>query len=355
MQKINHSPEYKSVHPIFDEFERFYFATSEDSLQTSNSLIPMVFDRSFESLQGIFNKYGKQNYKFEFTDKHYSSLNVSEYDKDNVILAFSGGKDSVATALILMESNYNVYLYHVKGLKSASYPDEWKNAQNIASYLGLPIIIDEIQLEGKLAFPEHPMKNMIIANRMLQWGIENNIGTQIEFGNYTTSILDYTAFYYAGDDCIDMWDAYESIVGEVLNDKSFYVGLDLFNLNDTLEMLAKHSELLPMCQSCLGAHRFREHNRQHVLDKYNVKLMPHRCGLCWKCAVEYIYMSDHDVLEYNEAYYKHCVDILKKANKHENKLEFTNIQDLWNVYFQYDIKQSKWKGIVDYGKRKRIR
>ena len=353
MQKINHSKEYKSVHPIFDEFERFYFATSENSLQTSNSLIPFMFDRSFEELQGIFNKYGKQNYKFTFIDKQYTQIKIPKCDDKTIILAFSGGKDSIATALKYLEYNYKIYLYHVRGLKKNTYPDEWKSAQETADYLNLPLIIEDIDLVGKLEFPEHPLKNIIIANNMLQWGIRNNIGTNIVFGNYISSYLDSTAFYYAGDDCVDMYEVYERIMHKVFPD--LLVGITLENMNDTLETLAKEPKILPLSQSCLCAHRFREYNRKKTMEKYNIELMPKRCGVCWKCAVEYIYMADHNVLQYNEGYYKHCIDVLKKANKHENGLEFTGIQDLWDVYFRYDISESKWTGIRDYGKRKRIK
>ena len=336
---------------MFDDFDKFYYATSDNPLQFSNSLIPMVFDESFESLQGIFNIYGKYDadYKYQFTDKHYTPLSLPEQNFNNVIVAFSGGKDSVAEALILKEQGYNVFLYHVRGLKNNTYPDEWKNAQKIAEYLGLPLIIEDIKLEGKLDFPEHPMKNMIIANRILQYGITHNIGWKIAFGNYMTSGLDYTAFYYAGDDCMDMWEEYEKIVQKII--PNFYITFDLMYKEDALELIGKDKKLLELCKSCLGAYRFREHNHKINCNKYGINLLPERCGSCWKCAVEYIYMTDHDVLEYNEGYYKHCIDVLRKANKHENKLDFTGIKDLWNVYFKYDMSLSKWSGIADYGKR----
>lgn len=351
MQKINHSVGYKAIHPIFDEFERFYFATSGDSLQTSNSLVSMTFDRAFEELQGIFNKYGKQNYSFNFTDKQYDNLQLDNYPDKNIIIAFSGGKDSVATVMKYLDCGYNIYLYHLRGLKTSSYPTEWRSAKDCADYLGLPLIIEDIQLSGRLDFPEHPLKNIIIANNMLQYGIKNHIGTNIAFGNYILTYLDDTAFYYSGDDCVDMYEAYERIMERFI--PGFVVGMGLDEMNDTLEELAKDKKLLSLCQSCLGAYRFREYNRKHILDKYGLELMPNRCGTCWKCAVEYIYMTDHDVLQYNEEYYQHCIDILKKANKHENGLEFTTIEDLWHIYFQYDMSESKWAGIVDYGKRKK--
>lgn len=351
MQTINHSKEYKSIHPLFDEFEKFYFVTSDNPLQFSNSLVPMVFDECFESLQGIFNIYGDYEYSFQFTDKKYKPLNIPKYDFNNIIVAFSGGKDSVAEALILKEQGYNVYLYHVRGLKTSTYPDEWKNAVKIAEYLGLPIVVEDLQLKGKLPFSEHPMKNMIIANQCLQWGIKNGIGCKIAFGNYMTSGLENTAFYYAGDDCMDMWEEYEKIIGKII--PNFCITFDLMYKEDTLAEIGKDRKLLELCKSCLGAYRFRAHNHKHTEEKFGVKLLPERCGVCWKCAVEYMYYTDNDLLEYNEGYYKHCVDVLKKADLHENGIEFVDIQSLWNDYFMYDISKSKWSGIVDYGKRKK--
>lgn len=353
MQRINHSADYRSVHRVFDEFERFYLATSESSQQGSNMLMPYTFDTSFKTLQGIFNVYGNQNYDFKFADKRFEKLSIPKSKRKTAIIAFSGGKDSVAVTLKYIKMGYEVYLYHLRGLKKSTYPDEWKSAQAIADYLKLPLIIEDIDLVGNLEFPEHPLKNIIIANNMLQWGIRNGVGTHIVFGNYFESYLDCTAFYYSGDDCIDMWEAYEEVMDKLIPD--FKVGIELDNPNDTLETISEDKTLLSLCQSCLCVQRFREYNRKRIMKKYEIDLMPNRCGSCWKDAVEYIYMTDNDVLQYNESYYKHCLDVLKKANKHENKIEFTTIEDLWKIYFSYDIHKSKYLGILNYGKRKVVK
>lgn len=346
MQKIVHEKGYRAIHPIFDELEKFYALTSTKALQRPTSLIPERFDDSFESLQGIFNIYGGNQYSFKFTNKHFKPLELPKYNDKNIILGFSGGKDSTATAVHYIEQGYNVYLYHVRGL-NRQYPDEWKSAEEIAEYLGRPIYIEQVSLDGKLDFIEHPMKNMIIASGALQYGIKNNIGTTIAFGNYYDSYLVDTPFYIAGDDCVDMWEPYEEIIQRII--PNFQIEMALQNFNDTLEILEKDKKLLGLCKSCLGAYRFREYNHKKNEEKYKIKLLPHRCGSCWKCAAEYIYMTDHNVLEYSEEYYKHCLDILRKTNKKENDTDFTTVRNLWADYFAYDMKESKYKEISTYG------
>ena len=83
---------------------------------------------------------------------------------------------------------YNIYLYHLRNINKA-YPKEYENAEKIAAELGLVLYIEEITLSGNHIYTEHPMKNMMIANAALHFGIRNNIGIKIAFGNYYTAQL----------------------------------------------------------------------------------------------------------------------------------------------------------------------
>lgn len=348
MQKIVHQTGYKSVHPIFDDIESFYQITSTKTVYNTNSLIKPSYDYCFEYLYSLFEKYGGKEYdKYDitFTNKQYKPIPLKQYDPNNLIMMFSGGKDSTAAVLHYKEQGYNIYLYHLLGINK-QYPDEWKRAKEVADYLELPIYFDEIKFEGKNEFPEHPMKNIIIANGALQYGINNNITTKIANGNYYMTDLEEASFHISGSDSILMYLAYEDIIQSIIPEFKMYIGLE--NMNDTYEILLKHPELMKMCQSCMGAHRFREWNKKRIETKYNIKLLPNRCGCCWKCAKEYIYMTDNDLMEYNEDYYKFCLQVLKKNLKEEHGVIVENIKDLWHNEFVYDIEKSKYKDILNY-------
>lgn len=333
MQKVGHT--YKNIHPIFDELERFYYCTSEREYKSG--LIKPTFDIDFSGIIYYFNTLGKTNYRFNFVEKDYEPLKLPKYDSKNMIVCFSGGKDSTATALHYKKRGYNVYLYHVKGINK-SYPDEWKQAQKIAEYLDMPLYIDEYKMEGKLDIPDHPMKNMIIANGAIHYGIANNIGIKIAPGNYQTSYLDDNPFYYSGDDCVEMWVEYEYIIQKVIPKFKIYLGLE--NVKSTINLLSKDLKLMELCLSCVGAQRFRAWNKQRIESKYNIKLLENRCGTCWKCCLEYIYLCDMGQLEYNKDYYRHCLNVLKKTNETENNKPFTTWKDLWDDFLFYPIKRS---------------
>lgn len=332
MQTVSHKE--SNIHSIFDEFDKVFRITSS---KTQESLILLQVDKRFKSLFKAFSVYEHINYQIDYKDSNMSMIQAQNNVK-NMIVCFSGGKDSTALVKKYIDDGYNVYLYHMRKINPPLW-DEYIQAQKIADYLHLPIYIDEITLSGHHDYIEHPMKNMIIANGALQYGIRAGIGTNIAFGNYTTSSLDYDNFEFCGGDDKEMWDIYNSIISTVIPDFTMHIELD--NLQSTLASMCDDSELLNMTVSCLGRASLRQHKHEWVKNKYNITLPQHRCGQCYKCCVEYIYMTDHDLQEYNENYYKYCLDKLKQNIDREDNVNCT-LDDVWNHYFFYDINESKY-------------
>ena len=336
MQKIVHPEDYKYVHPIFSDIERLYVATSERRLK-QQTLVPKVYDSSFGWLCDLFAEFGGFTDNFSFVDKKYQPLELPKYDPKNIILCFSGGKDSLAASLYYKEQGYNVYLYYLKSVNPIF--DEFTIAEKLAEKLELPLFVDEVKVSGHHEWIEHPMKNMIIANGALAYGIQNNIGTKIAFGNYRTSTLYDDEFSYCGGDDVEMWCAYEEIINRIIPD--FSVDLCLENLGVTLDTVCKHKDLLDYTISCLGRAGLRDYRHSWVKDKFDIDLPKHRCGSCYKCAVEYIYMADHDLQKYSADYYKYCIDRLRLDAKRETG-EKLPIDRLWERYFFYDRNESKY-------------
>lgn len=328
-----------NLHEVFDDIDKCYaYLSSKPKI----SLVPYVLDLSFKPLVETFNEFGQWKYDSNFLDyriKIYKPLDII-HDKENpnVIVCFSGGKDSIATALHYKQIGCNVYLYYLKHV-NVSLGDEFKIAQDCADYLGLPLFVDDLSVHGLHDYMEHPMKNMIIANGALQYGIRNHIGTRIAFGNYRESLLEDNPFDRCAGDCIDMWDKYNVIIQRVI--KGFEIEVFLKNLNQTLEIITPHKDLLNRSLSCLCRHSLRSYRHKWVHDKFNVDLPTHRCGSCYKCCVEYIYMTDHDLIEFNRDYYKYCINQLYKVIKSEEDLGLYSIYEVWNYCFSYDINKSK--------------
>ena len=328
----------KNAHPILDDIDRAYALTSTKAKDQDGTLFNPIFDNSFQRLFEVFSQFGDEDYKVSYSDVYENTDNTYGNPK-NLILAFSGGKDSIAAALLYKEQGYNVYLYHLKHI-NASLSDEYICAEKCAELLGMPIFIDDVKFKGKHIWTEHPMKNMLIANGALSYGIRENIGTTIAFGNYTTSILEDNVFDRCAGDCMDMWECYNAVVQKFIKD--FKVLSTLQSMTHTLDIVSKpeYRELFNNSISCLCRHSLRPYRHQWVKDKFNVDLPTYRCGSCYKCCVEYVYMTDHDLIDYNEDYYKYCLNQLYKVYLFEYGYIYS-LAALWESYLFYSPEKSK--------------
>ena len=341
MQKVIHP--YKNIHSIFDYFDLLYSDFSNKDPITNN--LPRLWDNylpyCFKQLTDIFNKYGGIYSHYMYSSQPAKRLKLSEYNPKNIIVCFSGGKDSIATVLHYKKLGYTVYLYHLRNINKV-YPKEYENAEKLADAFHLPLYMETITLSGNHSYIEHPLKNMIIANCALQWGIRNNISTKIAFGNYYTALLKDNKFDVCAGDCRDMWTIYEGIIRNIMPKFKMYIPLK--NVKTTLKALENRKDLLSLSCSCMGPYRYREYWKKLNENKYIIKLPENRCGNCWKCALECIYYVEHNVWKYNEEFYKHCLETLLK-NSIKEHTEIYSIQHLWNSYLFYPMSKSKLKGV----------
>lgn len=340
MQSVTH--EYKNCNELFDFFENLYFLTSDDSWMKSGALFNNLMPTSFKPILKLFDFYG---YKFDFIydDVVFKPIEFPTNSEDRVIVCVSGGKDSTATVKYYIDNGYKVDLLHIRGLNKC-YPDEYKAVRRIAEYFGVPLHEWNVKLHGNHMYTEHPLKNYIMVNVAIHLALEIGV-SKIAVGDFATASLDDNRFDISGGDCYELWEIYNNIIGEII--PGFELQQPLFNVEDSLTTFLNDKELLELCQSCIGTFRFREHKHGLMIKKYGVNLMPHRCGCCWKCALEYLYYTDHDVLEFNEGYYKHCLEVLLRNYVESNNLIPYSIYDLWDAYLFYDISESKLKNIGD--------
>lgn len=337
--KINLTP-----NSIFQEINYLYSVVSSPC-DDPDSLVPVTYDSSFEDLFDILEEKVAW-FKRPETRTLPAPKPEFQYNPKEIIVCVSGGKDSVATVLHYLNLGFNVYLYHLHGINKV-YFDEFESVKKIAEYLNLPFFIDECTLSGNHSFVEHPLKNYIIANGAINWALNSNIAPNIAFGNFSKSRLEDVQFDVCGGDCMNMWSAYNKIISRMI--PGFCMRVPLYTQQDTYEILGKNKELIELTQSCISPYRFREHWKQRTEDKYGVKLMPHRCGCCWKDACEYITLTDNGVLTYNESYYEHCLEILGKTMQKEDDVYEIPVTDVWMNYISHDIDKSKLGEKITHG------
>lgn len=331
MQEIIYNNKMTDVLHYYLDLYKLYSEINTIPDNIHNYIFPITFKDILETLElGLQKKY---NYSFQ-------NLNLPIYNfKSNnkkIIIAFSGGKDSTALALYYKQLGYQILLYHLHGINH-TYPNELQIAQQVAKYLDLPLIEENIKLSGTNSYLEHPLKNQIICSFMVNYLIQNNLYEyELGFGDFLSDTITNSKFDRNWSDTQEMWI---SFCKSYLNQINLKLNIVFNTYIDTLKIISQDLHLLNLTQSCITPYRFLNSLHKHNEIKYNIKLFDHRCGSCWKDCVEYIYLTDHKILTKNELYYRHCEQILKQKYKTEiaNPKNKPNKQDIYNAFLKNDI------------------
>lgn len=329
MQTIQHI--YKNRSDLFNQIEAAYAFLSDYS--------DNVYELSkiFKPLVDFFYHNTKIN-RPKYINVGFKPVKISK-TKNIYTVCISGGKDSIAVAKYLIDEGHKVQLYHMRGINPAYY-DEFTVIPKIAECLGVPYHIEKVRLVGSHQYIEHPMKNMLIANGAINYCLENNIYPNIVFGNYETSDITGMEFDIDAGDSRYMWDMYEQLIQTIIPDFQIYTPLK--DISQTYDLIEYNKPLLINSISCMSPYRFRKSWKKRTEDKYNVELMPNRCGCCAKCCLEYMVLVDKYILDYNEDYYNHCMQILIQNTKKECGIKKPTVEQVWDRFFWYDISESHY-------------
>ena len=342
MQRVFH--EYRNKSGIFTMIESLYAYISDTDFMFNEDEI-LWLDPVFEPLCRIleerlllFRTPTIKSFKLENIYNIFPSKNMDAGVQKEVTVCLSGGKDSAAAAYYFKDKGYKVHLYHMTGINKA-YGDEKKAAQRIADYLGCDLYIDKLHTDGSHNFIDHPLKNYIIANGAIHYAMANNFAPVLSFGNFYNSHLDNNEFEICGGDCIEMWEIYKQIMRRVIPE--FDMLIPLATNADTFNILTKDWELLNMSVSCMSPYRFRGALKRNNENKFHTALLDNRCGSCWKCSVETMWLMDNDKIPYNEEFYLHCVGILAKTIYKETGECDLTVKEVWDNYMFYPWEKSK--------------
>lgn len=244
---------------------------------------------------------------------------------ERVVVGFSGGKDSAAAALKLAGQGFAPTLFHVRGLNRA-YPGEADAATAVARALGFKLAILNLTLSGKSAWIENPAKNQFILGMMGDYGWRQGIAHYCQ-GNLSEDHATDTDFGAGFSDAVEMYRAADTLMGAAIPGYAYHHGL-LKNDSDSLTTILKlNPGILPSIQSCMTGPRFRGKLHQTNEAKFKVKLLPERCGSCYKCGVEWLHMALLGESRWIEGFAEHSVaQLMKWEERVRGKGNFTRRQ-----------------------------
>lgn len=252
-------------------------------------------------------------------------------------VGFSGGKDSTAVAIKMIQAGYRVTLFYVKGINPA-YPEEQKAAEATATALGCRLAVMRVKL-GRQEWLESPAKNQVILGLMIDAGIKTaGAGTYAMGVMYTEEARD-VAFDSGYSDAIEMQRAAKEVYETMAPGIDIQTEL-LKNEADSYRTILGHNPaLIGTIQSCMTPIRFRGVHHKRNRAKFGAAIQDNRCGSCYKCAQEILILDALGALPVSADARKHAEDLLvKHAYKTIGPHARSMTRDQVISYFAQDVR-----------------
>lgn len=253
-----------------------------------------------------------------------------------VILGFSGGKDSAATAAYFIDNKIACQLYRAKGF-NASYPVEQIVAEQFADKTGLKLISHKIAYAGKCEYDsptsESVVKDQLIMSMMIDYMIANNYHI-FSLGCFRAELLEMANANLNLSDSDEIIKAFVKAVKATFPALRYITSPFKNTHHAKAYLYHKHMDWVKHTQSCLIPDRHRNKVRETMAGKYNMVIPPNRCLSCWKCCMD-AYLLDQwgfEVLP-EEAYQNQVLRILRKSVAEENSAaKPTTDEEVLDVY-----------------------
>ena len=311
-------------------------------IKTSAKPLPKELPYPVELKSYLDILYGSVGYRYKFVDNKFllreKCKNADAYDT-RCICAFSGGKDSVANALLLRDIGYEPILFFVKGI-NRSYPQEYETSLELAKELGMEIVIYSLKVSGKCEFIENPTKNQFILALMVDYGVKYNI-LNYSFGAFREDRVEIMSHDYMLSDAYEMFQSVEKFYKKYISD--FQLVLYLNNEAESYYVICNNDvKILNKTFSCMMPLRYKSNLRRNNEKKYGIELLPNRCGSCHKCCIEAIVLNKMGITNYPDEFLKHCEDILTKLDEKQlSSIQNKELSESMDWYDEYFINKYK--------------
>ena len=246
-------------------------------------------------------------------------FDCGETDPKKALVAFSSGKDCVAAVLKLQAQGYSCTLFHVRGTNR-----KWSELEyciKLAHTLGCPLHVRQMDFEGRAQSRdlENPVHNHVILAQMVEWGAPQGFGTYA-FGsashigddiNPCACLSDSVELFEDLEAFYRQWVPGFTLAHPVLNETDAY--WTLFNARP--DIFADRAYM-----SCMTPD-YRKPRIHSSYVKRGIALEKSRCGMCEKCAYEYLHYVAFGVEKFNRWYFDKCVSELQIEVKYDTPFD----------------------------------
>lgn len=246
-------------------------------------------------------------------------------------IAFSGGKDCLATAIRAEQEGYAPRLVYINGVNK-SLPSERKHAFDVARAVGYPISELKVSIQGNKEYNEHPLKNILILCLLIDTGIKQGAAAY-GLGNIFEENSTHGSLDYDLSDSFDMIKAFNLFAKSVLPNYR-YLSYIHDNMASFYTIYKHDKNLINLLSTCITPDYRKPMIHRANTAKYGSDCVADdMCGSCYKCADNYLFRQSFGMVRLNMPYYKHCMEV--KA-----KFDTNYMSD-----FQFDKKKfNKWGG-----------
>lgn len=230
-----------------------------------------------------------------------------------IAVLFSGGNDSVATAIKCKELGVPVYLYHVYGI-NRSYQDEYAYASRLAVALGLPLHTGRVSVTGvpaRAGWCEHPMKDQLLMAMAMDAMHHRCQLVRYTTGNESETYAKESNVEYNWSDSVEMHEGASHLFRAAM--PQYTLEYYIQHRSDSVSTIVRHSEkLLNMTKSCMTPYRFQAMRRRQNMERYGVALRDNRCGSCYKCCAEYLNTVALGIDSPMPDFIRHCFNFFRE-------------------------------------------
>lgn len=221
-------------------------------------------------------------------------------------VAFSSGKDCLATAIRAKQDGYQPQLIFISGVNK-SVPSERRHAEDIAKASGFPFREIRINISGNKDWNEHPMKNLLILSILIDEGIKNGVHN-FGFGNCFDDDSAHCSVDYDLSDSFDMFTAFGRFVRSFIPDYHLYSPM-CNTLQSFYTIVRYDKRLIRLLSTCITPDFRRPMIRKANIAKYGADVISQDgCGGCYKCADEYLYKLKFGLVRSSQPYVRKCME-----------------------------------------------